>query len=152
MKFQKNIVENFKVVQLDPETDFVYFGIKWQLEKTINPDLHKDNKIFLKFNIDGLPLFSSSKVEFWPILGQIYYRPSVYSPFRIGIYCGKGKPKNLDKYCANLISELNDLLDNGIEVDGKKIEVKVLSFICYLPARSFLKCTKNQTGYFGCER
>ena len=26
----KNTIENFKVVQLDPESDFVYFGINWK--------------------------------------------------------------------------------------------------------------------------
>ena len=29
-EIQKNTIENCKVVQLDPESDFVYFGINWK--------------------------------------------------------------------------------------------------------------------------
>lgn len=77
----------------------------------VNLSFHHDRNILLTFNIDGLPLFRSSKVEFWPILGKIFHSASIYSPFKVAIYCGKGKPK---KFCANLIDEYNYLTENGI--------------------------------------
>lgn len=48
----------------------------------------------LQFNIDGLPLFKSSKLQFWPILGclKCYYTKS---PFVVGIFCGISKPKSV---------------------------------------------------------
>lgn len=43
--------------------------------------------IKLQFSIDGLPLFQSSRTQFWPILATINvdYRKS---PFLVGLFCG----------------------------------------------------------------
>lgn len=43
----------------------------------------------LNINVDGLPLFKSSRVEFWPILFNIHGKNRV-PPMVAGIYCGKG--------------------------------------------------------------
>ena len=45
----------------------------------------------LQMNIDGLPLFKSSTVQLWPILGLLVSVP-MKEPVVIGAYCG---PKNL---------------------------------------------------------
>lgn len=34
-------------------------------------NLDRNIKIKLKFNIDGLPIFNSSQIQFWPILGSV---------------------------------------------------------------------------------
>lgn len=44
----------------------------------------------ININIDGLPLFESSKVQFWPILFNIHEKSNV-PPMIIGIYCGTGE-------------------------------------------------------------
>ena len=46
----------------------------------------------LHFNIDGLPLFKSSTLQFWPILSMLKCDYSK-SPFIVGIYCGLTKPE-----------------------------------------------------------
>lgn len=40
--------------------------------KSIFSTLNRDISISLNFNIDGLPLFNSSKISFWPILASIF--------------------------------------------------------------------------------
>lgn len=44
----------------------------------------------ININIDGLPLFESSKVEFWPILFNIHEITRL-PPMIVGIYSGKGE-------------------------------------------------------------
>ncbi|ESP02012.1 hypothetical protein LOTGIDRAFT_111295 [Lottia gigantea] len=41
----------------------------------------------IQVNIDGLPLFKSSSIQFWPILGRLLL-PYTAEPFVIGIYVG----------------------------------------------------------------
>jgi len=40
--------------------EFVYFGIAKHLERTVNPEIHENKILYLKINIDGLPLYNSS--------------------------------------------------------------------------------------------
>jgi len=48
--------------------EFVYLGIKSGIMRQSAPLPHL-TKISLIINIDGLPLYKSSAVEIWPILG-----------------------------------------------------------------------------------
>lgn len=50
---------------------FWYHGLAKSL-KTIFCTLDRDISIQLNFNTDGLPLYKSSKICFWPILASIY--------------------------------------------------------------------------------
>lgn len=43
----------------------------------------------LNINFDGLPVFKTSRAEFWPILFNIHGKPEI-PPMVIGIYFGKG--------------------------------------------------------------
>lgn len=47
-----------------------YNGLEKSL-KLIFSSLDRDTAISLNFNVDGLPLFNSSKTSFWPILASI---------------------------------------------------------------------------------
>lgn len=47
-----------------------YNGIEHNLRQIFST-LTRDISISLKFNVDGLPLFKSSKQQFWPILASI---------------------------------------------------------------------------------
>lgn len=40
--------------------------------KSIFSSLKRDISLSLNFNIDGLPLYNSSKISFWPILASIF--------------------------------------------------------------------------------
>lgn len=145
-------LDPFVVKPFGENAKFVYFGIRRSLRKIINVDLHKDLKIILQFNVDGLPLFKSSSFEFWPILGYVLYRPAVYKPFPVAIYCGKGKPKDLALFLDEFISEFNSILREGVEIDGQVFTVNFMGLVNDLPARAFLKNVKGHAGFHGCER
>lgn len=131
---------------------YVYFGIVRQLRKILIDDLHQDGeKLKMQLNVDGLPLFRSSKIEFWPILAHIL-EPSVYKPFIVAIYCGKGKPSNIGLFLKDLIAEFNLIITRGVEINEKKFTIKFMGFACDIPARTFLKCTKGHSGFYSCER
>lgn len=57
------------------------------------------DKISLNVNVDGLPLFESSKEEFWPILCNIFELPHL-EPFVVGIFCEKGMTHFLSIYAV----------------------------------------------------
>lgn len=146
-------LEKYQVVTIGDKDKFVYFGIKRQITRIINLDLHQDeSKIEVQYNMDNLPVFYSSKIEFWPIVGRIVHNSIRYKPFPIAFYLGKGKPSNLTIFFNGFIKELNDLNNNGININGKIFNVKILGFINDIPARAFIKCTKGHSGYYGCER
>ena len=54
-------------------------------------------QLLIQVNIDGLPLFKSSGVQLWPILGRVC-SPFESEPFVIGLFSGKQKPGNIDEY------------------------------------------------------
>lgn len=109
--------------------------------------------IKLNLNFDGLPIFNSSKKEFWPILCNICEKPEI-EPIVVGIYYGSGKPQNLSQYLEDFVAETESLLENGIHVvrEGKEniINVKIRCFICDSPARAFIK-GKRVTLQTSCE-
>lgn len=52
------------------DSKYWYRGITECL-KTVFFNLNRNLNIKLKFNIDGLPIFGSSQIQFWPILGSV---------------------------------------------------------------------------------
>ena len=70
------------------------------LNKAMTSGIQIPSEIHISLNIDGLPLFRSSKKSLWPILGLISnIKPSVVFP--IAITCGDGKPQNLDFFARH---------------------------------------------------
>lgn len=63
-------------------------------------------------------------------------------PFFAGIWCGKSKPL-CREYLEPLISEMEDLMSNGMIVNSHLINVKFGLCICDTPARVMLKGTKK---------
>lgn len=109
-----------------------------------------ENKLDIS-NIDGLPLFNSSNLQFWPILGLVKNFKS--NPFAIGIFCGRSKPQPLELFLEDFIDELLYLLQEGIEINTfKRYYIGIHSFVCDAPARAFIKCIKSLTGYSCCKK
>ncbi|XP_011868416.1 PREDICTED: uncharacterized protein LOC105562288 [Vollenhovia emeryi] len=130
--------------------EYYNFGLKNMLEKHLRIIRQPSSQIlWLKFNVDGLPLFKSSRVQFWPILCLI--SNFGFQPFVCAVYCGKGKP-DLTLFMKDFVPELKDVMDNGITINNIKFNIFVKSFICDAPARAFLKGIKGHGGYYGCEK
>lgn len=97
--------------------------------------------ISLNINIDGLPLYNSSKMAFWPILFNIHEMPKI-PPAVIGIYCGETKITDVETYFNNFVDEMLDVMAKGVHINSHKISVKIRCFICDSPARAFVKGMK----------
>lgn len=118
----------------------------------------------LNVSIDGLPLFKSSPVTFWPILANVYGNKNLkfnfslifktlqcskilyefkgfpeIQPMAIGIWCGNGKPSNLNEYLRAFCNDIDTITKSSIMINGYHLDVKIRVFLCDSPARSFLK-------------
>ena len=132
---------------------YYHFGIIQKIRDafTAAAESPESNVIYLQINIDGLPLFKSTKEQFWPILARIN-QLNVNTPFIVGMYCGNNKPESIEDYLFHFIEEMTLLQTSGITFDKILYEVKISCFICGTPARSFIKRTKGHNAYYGCDK
>ena len=133
--------------------EYQHFGLANGIKNKLHAhsDLFNLNLLKIQINIDGLPLFKSSSLQFWPILGMIEYE-RVKDPFIIGLFQGHSKPKNVEEFLGDFIYEAKMLEQAGLSFQGKKFDVHISAVVCDAPARSFVKQTKSHTGYSGCDR
>ncbi|KAA3674901.1 uncharacterized protein DEA37_0000754 [Paragonimus westermani] len=102
--------------------------------------------------IDGVSPFNASKTQLWPILGCTVL-PSTSEPFILGICCGPSKPSSVAQFLADCITELRQLLRDGLQCTPERtVQCSLRSVICDTPARCFLRQVKGHLGYFGCEK
>ena len=128
---------------------YIYLGVKQGIIRTLRSKQYSGDVIKLIINIDGLPLYKSSSTTAWPILGMF----GDMDPFIIALYCGKGKPTDLNAYLRDFCDEAEILKLNGIGCNGVLYSVLVWLFVCdACDARAFLKCIKGHQGYHACER
>ena len=92
----------------------------------------------MNINFDGLPIYKSSKEEFWPILFNVQEVPK-FNPTVIGIYSGKGKPSDANSFLTPFVDETKGKMEHGISINNHKINVRIRCFICDSPARAFIK-------------
>ena len=125
---------------------YTYYG----LEKGICRYLRhlEGHGVHLSVNIDGVPLFKSSAVQFWPILAKC----GQSEPFIVAIFSGVKKPSPIEDYLEDVLTEYAHLKQDGITFEGQTYSVTIDSLICDAPARAFLKCIKGHTSYESCER
>ncbi|CAC5362092.1 unnamed protein product [Mytilus coruscus] len=131
---------------------YIYYGIKNGLVKILHGlspcTLNNLQNIYLNINIDGVPLFKSSGKQFWLILCSFEKFP----PFIISLYLGNSKPSSLHEFLDDFLSELEEIIRQGVRFEDKTFQVEMRAFIYDAPARAFLKQVKGHTGYFSCER
>ena len=72
------IVSSFCPEDPSDNSEFLYVGLAKQLQRLVNSKNHTVKNLKLKFNMDGLPLFKSGGMEFWPILEKIHFYPDLY--------------------------------------------------------------------------
>lgn len=96
------------------------------------------------FNTDGVNLYSSSKVELWPIYLAInelspQNRFSRKNILLVGIWQGKGKPP-FKEFFRIFSQDMNSLFNDGVEVeiedDTNNVRLALLCGIADLPAKA----------------
>ena len=109
-------------------------------------DTQSQFHLHLRINVDGLPLFSGSNYQLWPILMLIeeYDRP-----LPLALFGGVGKPE-IHEYLQHLCDELTQLQKHGIRIGKTRFYVERTIFVCDAPARSFIQCINPHTAYYGC--
>lgn len=123
---------------------YVYLGVRKCLEMADPCDAFE-----LIINVDGIPVFKSSNVQFWPILCMV----NSMQPMIVALYVGSSKPASADQYLVDFVEEMEQLLANGfVGCDGKVTPVILRAFVCDAPARAFIKNVKNHNSLNGCER
>ena len=127
---------------------YVHVGLKSGLLGVIRQHFLNAKEVSIQLNVDGMQVYANSTIQLWTILCRVV-RPSVTTPFVVGIYCGNTKPTCPSEYLLDLTTELKSLLNEGIQETNTGVHVT--SFICDSPARAFIKQIKGHCAYFGCE-
>lgn len=123
-----------------------HFGIKRMLEILKSKAILLPADLTLNVNIDGVPLYRSSKQVFWPILGK-FSELKHLKPFVIGIYYHEStKPKNLHSYLEDFVAEM-DWFAKNIFCESK---INPGLFIMDAPAMAFAKQTISHNGKKAC--
>ncbi|KAL0148339.1 hypothetical protein M9458_056319 [Cirrhinus mrigala] len=132
--------------------EYVYFPLTQKLQEALDsysPDATELHCLDLSFNIDGLPLYKSSKTCMWPVLCAVMLDPVTIFP--TALTSGLSRPTDLG-FLEDTVRELGHLMNHGIHYRGRKIKVNLRCFVCDAPARALVKNIKLFSGYFGCDR
>ncbi|XP_049297884.1 uncharacterized protein LOC125771381 isoform X1 [Anopheles funestus] len=126
-----------------------YYGVEKCLQHYFGKETPATSLIALNLSMDGLPLHNSGPTEMWPILMSLpHLKPMPV--LVVGIYCGSSKPDNIESYLRPLVDELNFLLDQGTNINGKLVDIQLHAIIADSPARSFLKGVAYHGSRHGC--
>ena len=120
---------------------------------------HLNNKIVdfsrllkIQINIDGIPLFKSSFLQFWPFLGMLMETKNKLEPFVIGVFKGTSKPKDLVLYLSTFVEEMKILKTKSFIYNDEVYNVEVINVVGDAQARFFVKQVKTCAGYSGCDK
>ena len=89
--------------------EYIYFHIKTGIERCIDVNVFSKTTIFLQFSFDGVTSTKSGERWFCVASAKIYYKPDIYKPFPVAIYCGNLKPSSVIDYLRDMIDEMNTL-------------------------------------------
>lgn len=128
---------------------FYYFGLQSKLETFVISQPQVINVLILQFNIDGVQIYKSKNVAFWPILSFI--KNSKHYVFPVAIYSGTKKP-HLEEFFKKFVDELILLTNTGLVINNCNINIKIEAFCCDTPARSYIKNVKGHNAKYGCDK
>ena len=149
----RSLLQTPRSVDYVQHPDGIYFhfglakGILCQFTDVPSGDIPYHVEILI--NIDGLPLYKSSGCQFWPILGLV---KGQHVPFPFGVFHGTVKPKCPNVFLHQFVKEAIRLRNNGLEICGKKVNVRILCFVCDAPAKSFILGIAGHTSKHACPK
>ena len=124
--------------------------------------LSNSNNLSLTWNVDGMPLFKSSKYSLWPmyfIVNELPYKERILKENSIlaGLWFGEVKP-SMNIYLKPIVEELIVLEKQGIEVTSSLVpepficKAVLVAGSCDLPAKCLVLNSVQFNGYFGCSK
>lgn len=108
--------------------------------------------LYIDFSTDGANLDEKGFITLWPLLGRIVNIPNS-TPILFGVYKGRQKPADADKFMEDFVNETNEILTNGgILYENRRIPIVLRCFIADAPARAMILNHKYPTGYNSCSK
>lgn len=129
---------------------YCHIGLENQLKK-VGDVLKNYDEVQLDINIDGIPLFKSSRIQLWPILLKITNLKEKVRPFPVGIYVGHAKPSCVTEFCKDFVEEVL-LLKDGFILNERKIKIVLRCLTCDTPAKAFVCGIPGHTSSHGCSK
>uniref|UniRef100_A0A182XQ09 Transposase domain-containing protein n=1 Tax=Anopheles quadriannulatus TaxID=34691 RepID=A0A182XQ09_ANOQN len=126
-----------------------YYGVAQNIRNYYRSSVPNITTLSINISIDGLPLYKSSRTQFWPILMDIVELENA-PVMTVGIFCGQSKPTNVQDYLRKLVDELKDILINGILINSAQIKINLRAIIADAPARAFIKGCAYFNATHGC--
>ncbi|XP_041781907.1 uncharacterized protein LOC121598736 [Anopheles merus] len=109
-----------------------------QYYRNVKPLVKGSTFLQIDFFVDGMPLYKSSRSQFWLILMIVFILPD--SPVMVvAIFCGKSKPHSQEEYLRRFVEEMNDLQKNHLAIGQQLYWICLRAIIADAPARSFIK-------------
>ncbi|XP_040061776.1 uncharacterized protein LOC115326005 [Ixodes scapularis] len=115
--------EQFPIRTVEPGK-YCHFGLAAGLQHALCHVEKLPAVLSLTFNIDGLPLSKSSKMQLWPIQCLVGGIDDV-APFLVGAFAGHSKPMSSNDFLVTFVEELQALLSQGVTVNGSLVQVKM---------------------------
>lgn len=151
LKTPRNTGTSLKIIN---PGSYIHFGFQKALQKLVNQMEQKNivcesNNLMVCVNIDGLPVSKSSGSQLWPIMINLFNNKSYIEI--VGIYHGNEKPKSSNNYLEEFVTEATAIIPHGIFYFNRHYNIKLV-FVCDVPAKSFIKCTRGHSGYMSCSK
>ncbi len=140
-------------IQMKSGMEYVCFPLRAEILKQLRrypqAAIEGIETLELSLNVDGLPLFKSTKSSLWPVLCAFHLKPTHVFP--VALCLGSSKPKDLH-FLDDTVDALAELLEEGLDCDGRHINIELRCIVCDAPARAMVKNVKLYSGYYGCDR
>ena len=132
---------------------YTFLGFRNNMEKHLamypRELLQNTDEVHFSLNLDGLPMFKSTKKGMWPLLCCIHLDPNTVFP--VVLTYGPSKPTNHD-FLTEALREVKDVLENGIQLLNEHVVCRLRAVICDAPAKAFAKQVTQFNGRYGCDR
>ena len=102
------------IVALEEGGFYYHFGLREAIVKWFSNTDYFKPILHLQFNIDGLPIYRSRRLQLWPILSMVIDNELLTKPFMVGLYLGLSKPHV--NFLNTFAEELKMLLKDGISI------------------------------------